>query len=99
VDAGVAERDETERPAMASDAVPAGVPPKRSDGEGQREKAERPESGLDLELFDGIRAQIIRQRATRDPGERQKADEDERNRLQTAAMRSWSLPRDRGRRQ
>ena len=99
MDAGVAERDETERPAMASDAIPAGIPAKRSDGEGQGEKAERPEAGLDLELFDGIRTQIIRQRAARDPGDREKADEDERNRLETAAMRSWSLPRNRGRRQ
>lgn len=99
MEACVAERDEAERPAMASDAVPARVPAKGSDGEGQREKAERPESGLDLELFDGIRAQIIGQRATRDPGDRQKADEDQRNRLETATMRSWGLTRNRGRRQ
>jgi len=99
VETGVAERDETQCPAMPRDAVPARVTAKGRDGEGESQKSEGPESGLDLELFNRVRAQIVRERATREPGEGQKADENERDRREATVMRPRSLAWDRARRQ
>ena len=99
VETGVPKRDQTERSAVLRDAVPARVTAKRGDGEGESQESQRPESGLDLELFNRIGAQIVRQRAAREPGDGQKADENERDRREAAVVRPRSLAWDGGRRQ
>jgi hypothetical protein len=75
----VAECHEAERAAMPREPVPSREAAERSDGKRQREKPECPQSGLNLELFDGIRAEIIGEGATCQPGNREETDEDERN--------------------
>lgn len=99
VHACVAERDQPERATVPGEPVPAREAPERSDGEGQREKPERPEPGLNLELLDGVRAEVIGQGATGQPGDGEEADDEERNRREAPAVRPLPLARDRRRRQ
>jgi hypothetical protein len=84
---------------MLREPVPSREAAKRRDGEREREEAERPEPGLNLELFDRIRAEVVDEGATGEPSEGQEADEDERNRREAPAMRPVTLARNRRRRQ
>jgi len=84
---------------MPGDAVPSRVAAKRRDGEGERQESQRPESSLDLELFNRVGAQIVRQRAAGEPCDGQETGENERDRGEAAVMRPRRLAWDRGRRQ
>jgi hypothetical protein len=84
---------------MPCEPVPPCDAAERGDGEGQREKPERPEPGLNLELFDGVRAEVVGEGTTREPGDGKKADENERNRREAPAVRPLPLAWDRRRRQ
>jgi hypothetical protein len=97
--ARVAERDETERAPMLGEPVPSREAADRCDGEREREKPERPQPGLNLELFDGVCAEVVGEGATRQPDDRQEADEDERNRREAPAVRPVTFARNRRRRQ
>jgi hypothetical protein len=97
--ASVAERDKADRATMLREPVPSCQASKRRDREGQREEPERPEAGLNLELFDGVRAEVVGESPARQPDEGQEADEDERNRCEAPAVRPATLARNRRRRQ
>jgi hypothetical protein len=84
---------------MLREPVPSREAPKRRDGEREREEPERPEPGLNLELFDGIRAQVVGEGATRQPDDGQETNEDERNRREAPAVRPATLAGNRRRRQ
>jgi hypothetical protein len=84
---------------MLGEPVPAGEPTEWRDREGKREKPERPKPGLDLELLDGVRAEVVGESAARQPEGGQEANEDQRNRRQATAVEPRALSRDRGCRQ
>jgi hypothetical protein len=95
----VPERDEAERSAMLGEPVPFREAAERCDREREREKAERPQPGLDLELFDWVGAEIVGEGAARQPDERQEAEEDERDRREAPAVRPVTFAGNRRRRQ
>jgi hypothetical protein len=99
VQAGVAEGDETDRPSVPGEPVPPGETAKGSDREGEHEKPQRPEPGLNLELLDRVRAQVIGEGATREPQGGQETNQDQRNRGPAPVVRSLALPWDGGCRQ
>ena len=68
---------------MLGEPVPSRETPQRGNGEREREEPERPEARLDLELLDGICAEVVCERATRKPAYWDEADEDERNGRET----------------
>jgi hypothetical protein len=84
---------------MLREPVPSREAPQRCDREREREEAERPEAGLDLELLDGVRPEVVGERAARDPGDGKEADEDERDRREAPAVRPVTLAGNRRRRQ
>jgi hypothetical protein len=84
---------------MPRQPVPLREPAERGDGEREREKAKRPQPRLNLELFDGVCAEVVGERAMRQPDDREEADQDERNRREASAMRPTALARNRRRRQ
>ena len=68
---------------MLGEPVPSGEAPQRGDGEREREEPERPEARLNLELFDGIGAEVVGERPSRQPKDWDEADEDQRNGRET----------------
>jgi hypothetical protein len=65
VEAGIAEGDEAKRAAVPGEPIPFREAAERCDGERERKKPKRPQPGLNLELLDGIRAEVIGECATR----------------------------------
>ena len=84
---------------MLGQPVPSSEPTQRADRQGEREESQRPEPGLNLELLDGIGAEVVGERATREPEDGQEANEDQRDRREATAGRTRTLPRNRGCRQ
>jgi hypothetical protein len=79
----VAERDEAQRAAMLGEPVPSRETTRRSNRECEREEPERPEPGLDLELLDGICAEVVGEGTPRQPDGWDEADDDERKSRET----------------
>ena len=77
MEARVAEGDETDRSAVLGEPVPPREAPKWSDRERENQKPERPEPGLNLERLDRVRAEVIGERATREPEGGEETDENQ----------------------
>ncbi len=77
MEARVAEGDETDRSAVLGEPVPPGEAPNGSDREGENQEAKRPEPGLNLERLDRVRAELIGERATREPEGGEETDENQ----------------------